>query len=248
MARWWVVGVLLLGSALGAQAEGLAKASLLGSPIGDAEGPKAPWRLSLLPRQVKPVTHFSVVELDMQRVLRVLSSKSYGKLVHSVDGALGVPKRLQWDWRIDQSPEADLRSRSGDDVALRVCAFYDWPAKRMPAVDRMRMALAEVIAGETLPGATICYVWDKALPVGTVMPNAFTRRIRMIVVDGGIDAPSASWREHSRDLHKDFRAAFADEWEEGDVLPPLLAVAIGADTDNTGGEALAYLRSISLQR
>jgi Protein of unknown function (DUF3047) len=247
MAKWWIVGAALVAASVGARAESAAALSLLVSPIGQAEGPSAPWKLALLPRQSKPVTQFSVVSLDAERVLRIASSKSYGKLVHAVDAGTLAPKRLQWDWRIDHSPEADLRSRSGDDVALRVCAFYDWPVSKMPAVDRMRLALAEAVAGEPLPGAAVCYVWDKALPVGTVMPNAFTRRIRNMVVEG--DAASlASWREHSRDLQKDFRVAFADEWEDGDTPPPLLAVAIGADTDNTGGEALAYVRSISLKR
>ncbi len=247
MAKWWILGAALVAVAMNVRAEGVVNASFLASPIGDAEGPTAPWRLALLPRQSKPATHFSVVNLDAERVLRVASSKSYGKLIHAVNAAPASPKRLQWDWRIDLSPETDLRSRSGDDVALRVCAFYDWPSERMPAVDRARQALAELIAGETLPGAAVCYVWDTSLPIGTVMPNAFSRRIRMIVVDGH-DASKASWREHSRDLQKDFRTAFADEWQDGDMLPPLLAVAIGADTDNTGSEALAYLRSISLRR
>lgn len=244
---WMIVGAALIAATVSARADGGIAASLLASPIGDAVGPKAPWRLSLLPRQTKPITEFSVVELDTQRVLRVVSSKSYGKLVHAFPDTSVSPKRLTWDWRVDQSPEADLRSRSGDDVALRVCAFYDWPIQRMPTIDRIRLALAETLAGESLPGAAVCYVWDTTLPTGTVMPNAFSRRIRMIVVDGD-GASKTAWREHIRDLQKDFRTAFADEWEEGDVLPPLLAVAIGADSDNTGGEGLAYVRSISLGR
>jgi hypothetical protein len=246
MAKWWMVGALLVMATWGARAD-VGPLSLLASPIGLADAPSPPWKLTLLPGQTKPSTQFSVVELDAQRVLRIASSKSYGKLLHAVDARVTQPKRLQWDWRIDQHPDADLRSRGGDDVALRVCAFYEWPAHKMPLVDRMRLALAEAIAGEPLPGAAVCYVWDKALPVGTVMPNAFTRRIRMMVVDGD-GSTQKSWREHTRDLQKDFRAAFADEWEDGDGLPPLLAVVIGADTDNTGGEGLAYLRSISLQR
>jgi Protein of unknown function (DUF3047) len=246
MAKWWIVSAMLVAAAAGARAD-VVQPLWLVSPIGLVDMPSAPWKLALLPGQTKPSTQFSVVELDAQRVLRVASSKSYGKLLHAIDVQLAPPKRLRWDWRIDLHPEADLRSRSGDDVALRVCAFYDWPTHKMPAMDRMRMALAEAIAGESLPGAAVCYVWDKALPVGTVMPNAFSRRIRMMVVDGD-ESSKKSWREHTRDLQKDFRAAFSDEWEDGDALPPLLAVAIGADTDNTGGEGLAYVRSISLQR
>ncbi len=189
-----------------------------------------------------------MVELEGRRVLRVAASRSYGKLLHPVAAAQGAagmrPRYLNWEWRVDQSPQAaDLRQRSGDDVALRVCAFFDWPHERLPMVDRSRLLAAEVIAGQDLPTAALCYVWDAKLPRGTVMPNAFTRRLRMIVVDGD----AGEWHEHKRDLYTDFRAAFADEWREGDPLPPVSAVVIGSDTDNTAGEGLGFLRAISLR-
>ncbi len=239
-------------SAVGGLSESTASAldatrqsSHIASPIGESSEPTSPWRLALLPRQTKPATTFSVVDLDGQRVLRVAASRSYGKLLHPVrEPARG--RTLQWDWRVDRAPEADLRRRSGDDVALRVCAFFDWPTERLPLVDRARLAAAEAVAGEDLPTAAICYVWDAALPSGTVMPNAFTRRLRMIVVDGEGTA-TRDWRRHSRDLHADFRAAFSDEWRDGDAPPPVLAVVIGSDTDNTGGEGLGFLRSIALR-
>jgi hypothetical protein len=224
----------------------VAAGSLIASPIGTDANPARPWELALLPRQTKPVTEFSVVELDGQRVLRVSASRSYGKLMHPIDAnGKARPRVLHWDWRVDRAPEADLRQRSGDDVALRVCAFFDWPMDRMPLIDRTRLLAAEAIAGQELPTAAICWVWDAALPAGTVMPNAFTRRLRMIVVDG--DGSRTQWRSHTRDLLADFRTAFADEWRDGDVLPAVRAVAIGSDTDNTAGEGLGFVRAISLR-
>jgi hypothetical protein len=228
--------------------QGAKPGSLISSPIGASAQPTAPWRLALLPRQTKPVTDFSVVDLDGQRVLRVAASRSYGKLLYPVYAPDEVRARtLAWDWRVDRAPDADLRQRSGDDVALRVCAFFDWPIDRLPLVDRTRLVAAEALTGQDLPTAAICYVWDKALPSGTVMPNAFTRRLRMIVVDGEGSA-TKHWQRHTRDLHKDFRAAFADEWREGDQPPPVRAVVIGSDTDNTGGEGLSFVRAIDLHR
>lgn len=238
--------VASVASALAAApSQGHEPMPLLKSPVDSLQMPDAAWRLALLPRQSKPVTDFSVVTLDEQRVLRVAASKSYGKLLHPVPGGGAKARRLAWDWRVDVAPSADLRNRSGDDVALRVCAFYDWPLERLPLVDRLRLSAAELIAGEPLPSAAICYMWDSALPTGTIMPNAFTRRIRMIVVDGD-GTSKAQWREHRRDLHRDFRTAFADEWVDGDAVPPLVAVVIGADTDNTASESLGFVRSISL--
>lgn len=226
----------------------VVRGSLIASPIGTEAMPIEPWRLALLPRQTKPVTDFSVVELDGERVLRVSASKSYGKLLHPVPESAERPRYLHWHWRIDRAPEAaDLRSRGGDDVALRVCAFFDWPHERLPLLDRTRLLAAEMLAGEALPTAALCYVWDAALPAGTVMPNAFTRRLRMMIVDGDGGSAVREWRVHARDLAKDFRTAFADEWQDGDTMPPLRAVVIGADTDNTGSDGLAYVKAIALK-
>jgi hypothetical protein len=233
----------------GAQAQGVTMAAARGalrSPIGDTAQPHAPWRLSLLPRQSKPITDFSVVAIDDTRVLRVSADKSYGTLLHPVDGPSAQARSLTWQWRVDQAPVADLRQRSGDDAALRVCVLFDWPQERLSFRERARLTTAELLAGEPLPTAALCYAWDTALPTGTVMPNAYTRRVRTIVVDGDGSSPS-QWVTHRRELLRDFRAAFLDEWREGDTMPPITAVLIGSDTDNTGTMALAYLRDIQLE-
>jgi hypothetical protein len=226
--------------ALGARRGGVT------SPIGLDARPHAPWRLALLPRQTKPVTDFSVVTLDDQRVLRISADRSYGKLLHPVEPDHATARMLSWQWRVDQFPVADLRQRGGDDVAVRVCAFFDWPQERLSMVDRARLATAELIAGESLPSAVMCYVWDPALPTGTIIPNAFTRRLRTVVVDGD-GTSSGTWLEHRRNLQRDFQAAFWEEWRDGDTMPPLRAIVIGSDTDNTAGMSLSYLRDIRLE-
>ena len=46
-----------------------------------------------------------------------------------------------------------------------------------------------------------------------------------------------------RNLASDFMAAFGHETA---VLPPLLALAVGADTDNTGSASLSYVGDLRL--
>ena len=218
----------------------------LASPIGAGATPAEPWIVTLLPRQKKPATRFDVVALDGQRVLRVRADGSYGNLVHEI--AAATPTRtLRWSWRIDIAPDADLRTKEGDDTAMKVCALYDWPRDRLSVGERMKLAAASALAGKPLPAATLCWVADARLPEGTLLPNAFTARLRMIVVQQLSAGALARWSEHQRDLHADFRRAFADEWHDGDAMPPLRAVLIGADADNTASQALGYLRSIELR-
>jgi hypothetical protein len=54
-------------------------------------------------------------------------------------------------------------------------------------------------------------------------------------------APLHEWLAERRDLAQDFRRLFGDETSE---LPPLEAVAVGADADNTGARSLGFVRNL----
>ena len=139
-------------------------------------------------------------------------------------------------------PDADLRHRETDDTALKVCLLFNAPAENLSALEQGLLGVARALSGERLPAATLCYVWDHTLPAGTVLDNAYTARIRMIVVDSG-DKQLGHWVSHQRDVAADFRRAFGREFP---VLPPLEGVAVGADADNTGGHSVGFVGDVTL--
>ena len=85
-------------------------------------------------------------------------------------------------------------------------------------------------------------MWDATLAPGTLLHNAFTHRVRMIVLDSG-EQHLGQWVKHKQDLAADFRRAFG---QESATVPPLLAVLVGADSDNTGGQSLGYVGDVTL--
>lgn len=133
----------------------------------------------------------------------------------------------------------DLRRREGDDVALKVCALFDMPRSAVPFMERQLLRLAENRTGESLPNATLCYAWDPSWPEGSVVSNAFSARVRYITLASGL----RSWQTVRRDLAVDFMKAFGDETTR---VPVLLAIAVGADADNTRGESLGYIADLLL--
>jgi hypothetical protein len=213
-------------------------AAALGPIAGSGAAPPSPWRFEGLPQQEPPPTRFDVVERDGERVLRVEAERSYGTLVHPLDRApAGV---LSWRWRVDEPVAgADLRTKQGDDAALKVCAFFDMPIERVPFVERQLLRVASSRLGKTLPTATLCYVWDAGLPADTLIGNAYTARVRFITVRG----EPGIWRRERHDLAADFRRAFGSE---SDTVPPVTAVLIGADADNTGGRSLGFIADLTL--
>ena len=211
------------------------------SAVGDQ--PPAPWRVVGVPGGKIPLTTYLIADIDGSRALRVEANKSYGNLVHAT--TLAPPDtgaRLRWRWRLEEPlRSADLRQRSGDDSPLKVCALFDMPLEKLGLVDRSLLRLARSATGENLPSATLCYVWDHALATGTLLRNAYSGRVRMIVVNSG-DQRLGQWLSHDRDLAADFKRAFG---EESDVMPPLQAVLVGGDADNTGGRSVGWVGDVS---
>ena len=204
----------------------------------------APWRTVGLPGNKVPVTEFQIRPLDGTRVLQLRTDKSYGTLSHALPPRVpGPTATLQWRWRLDQPlAHPNLRSKEGDDVALKVCAMFDMSLERLGFVERSVMRLARARSGEPLPAATLCYVWDPSLSPGTLLHNIYSARVRYLVLNG-TETPLHQWATHSRNLQQDFLKAFG---EESPTVPPLIAIVLGADADNTAGTSLGYVGDVAL--
>jgi hypothetical protein len=224
-------GTFFALSALTAGAQVLQPFSTAG-----AGKPPPPWRVVGLPAGKKPLSEFDVVQLEGQSVLRVWANNSYGNLTHVLPRGT-VAGVLQWRWRLEQAiTSSNLREKNGDDVAIKVCAMFDLPLDNIGFMERNLLRIARRASGEYLPGATLCYVWEPKLPEGTELTNAFTGRVHYLVLNSAA-TPLGQWVSHTRDLRADFLRSFGAETE---TVPPVLAIAVGADADNTHETGLAY--------
>lgn len=71
------------------------------------------------------------------------------------------------------------------------------------------------------------------------MPNPFTDRVKMIVVESGPQRVQ-QWLMYERDIVAHYRAAF------GADPPPIAGVALMTGADDTGAMATAYHGDITL--
>jgi len=231
--------VLLMTLADGASAEGA-----MPLPFGPAASQaRAPWHVTGLPNQTKPYTTFSVIELDGRKALRIEADSSYGNLAHPLQFK-ATPTTIAWQWRADELIEGeDLRTRPGDDVAVKVCVMFDLALEKVPFVERQLLRVARGKTNEPVPGATVCYVWVNYLPVGTSLDNAFTRRIRYKVLQSG-KANLHQWMSERRNIGADFTELFGAESSE---VPPVIGVLVGADADNTHSHSLAHVADLVIE-
>lgn len=219
---------------------GACAAAELAPVTGEVAQPPPPWHFAGLPFRDKTKTHFEVVELDGVRVLRIESDRGFGNLVHPMAAGTSATG-LAWRARVDQPiVGANLRERGGEDVALRVCASFALPMARIPFFERQFLRLAQAHSDEHLPTALLCYVTDAALPAGSLVVSPYTRRMRSIVV---AHAPPGRWIEEKLTLGADFLRAFGEESMD---VPPLVAIVVGADADNTQSHSVAYLDALRL--
>jgi Protein of unknown function (DUF3047) len=225
-----------------AQAQAQAQAL---QPLVAADGSiSAAWRDARLPQQQLPATRYAAQVLEGRRAIRIEADAAYGNLVHPLQAA-AAGLTLSWSWRVERFVEqSDLRRKDGDDNAVKVCVFFDLPMSDVPFVERQLLRLARSKSGEALPAATVCYVWDRQLAAGTVLPNPYSRRVRYLVLRSAEDG-RGEWRDERRDVAADFLRLFGDEATQA---PAVTAVAFGADADNTRGHSLAFVADLSLDR
>ncbi len=194
------------------------------------------WHLSGLPNNKFPLTRFEVTMVQGEAVLQLLTNQSYGVLTHAWQGP--APAELAWRWQLAQAlPQADITTKAGDDAALKVCVMFDQPLTDIPFFQRAALSLARSATGQNLPSATLCYLWDSRYPAGKQGANPYSARVRYIVLNG-IETPVGQWVNQRRKVADDFASLFGTE---SPVMPPVTAIAVGADSDNTRGASLAYL-------
>jgi len=174
--------------------------------------------------EVRRRTQYEVVTLDGRRCLRAASRDGASILLAAVRFDPETYEWLSWDWRVDRLVDGEaLERKDGSDAAARVYFYFDSPG--LPWQKR-----------------NLDYVWSASLPVGTSLDSAYSSTSKIIVVESG-PASLGQWRTVRRNLEADFERSFGRQG-----LPDVIAIGLMSDTDNTGGEALAYFDELRISR
>jgi hypothetical protein len=167
-------------------------------------------------------TEYRVVEEGEKKVLFAKSENSASGLIFEAEyDPLEFPF-LSWRWKISNTiRKGDSRSKAGDDYAARVyVVFPHW---------------------FFLKTKTLNYIWSNQLAKNSIQPNVYTGNAVMIAVESG-PVQAGEWVSIRRNLVEDYRRAFGEE------PPPVGAIAIMTDTDNTGETASAWYGDIKAHR
>lgn len=181
----------------------------------------------------KNTTRYATVNKDGRAAIEARSDQSASMWRRRL-GEGPVPREVRFSWWVqDLITDASVADIAREDAPARVLLAFDGDVGRLPPRTRAMFELAEALTGERPPYATLMYVWDANAPLGSVVVNPRSDRIRKIVVDSG-SSGLRSWREHRRSVGEDFQLAFGEEPGR------LVAVALMTDSDNTRSQARTW--------
>lgn len=179
-------------------------------------------------------TQYSLVEDEGRVVLRAEARASTSGLIREVRVDPNAHPILGWRWKVmNLIAKSDLATKQGDDFPARLYVTFELDLETLPLSERLKLRMGRFLYGPKLPLAALCYVWDTRAPVGTMAPNAYTDRVRMVVVESG-PVRLGRWVDYERNVLEDYRKAFGAE------PSAVNGVVFSSDTDNTGDTAIAF--------
>lgn len=233
--------VLLMGLGPGGPALLAApEVALRFTPPTAPDEPPPGWA-ALTFKKIERRTRYSVVREGDGYALKAESDASASGLYRPLDLDARVYRILAWRWKVENVlAKADARRKDGDDYPARVYVAFRHDVETATLWERARSGAIRLLYGQDPPRHVINYIWDNRLAPGTVLHNAYTDRARMVVVQSGA-ARVGQWVDEQRDVYADYKRLFGAE------PPPIAAIAVMTDTDDTGERAVAYYGTITLR-
>jgi len=148
--------------------------------------------------------------------VQAFSEKACSALYYRVRLKLKDYSLLKWKWRVLQFPDVSRATTEEErnDYAARVYVIF-------PFVSFSRSKFLE-------------YVWDKNLPVGTIINSPFGDNVKMMVVRSG-KTTGGGWVNEVRNVYKDYIKAFG---EKPNINVGAIAIMCDADGTKTSAESL----------
>jgi hypothetical protein len=170
------------------------------------------WRTEKLDRRE---SSYALVPSGADSALEGVSRNAAAGFIRMVEAPPTARGVVSWRWRTAASLTANSneRAREGDDYVARVFLTF---------------------GGDPFTRGTraLAYAWAGQEPVGAVFVNPYVDDVMTIVLRSG-NADAGGWVQERRDFVADFTAAF------GEPPPPLTAIAVLVDSDDTGSSAVA---------
>jgi hypothetical protein len=203
-----------------------------------------------LPTGWKPLTFkkidrhtiYTLTKDDDTVVVKAVAESSASGLIREIKINPKEYPVVRWRWKVTNIlKKGDVRRKEGDDYPARIYITFEYDPSKLGFFEKAKYEAIRLLYGQYPPIGAINYIWESKVPNGTVVPNPFTDRVIMIVVESG-ETKLNQWVNEERNIYEDYKKAFGQE-------PPMISgVAIMTDTDNTRESAIAHYGDIIFKK
>ena len=205
------------------------------------EGIPTSWK-PLTFKKIARHTVYTLVRDEDTVVIKAIAHASASGLIREIRINPNEYPMVQWRWKVSNIlKKADVHTKEGDDYPARIYITFEYDPSKLGFFEKIKYETVRLLYGQSPPLAAVNYIWESHAPIGTVVPNPYTSRAMMIVVESGEEKIN-QWVCEERNLFEDYKKAFGEN-------PPMISgVAIMTDTDNTGESATAYYGDILFKK
>ncbi len=187
-------------------------------------------------------TRYSLVKDEDQVVVKAVSHQSSSGITKEIAINPQEYPVVQWRWKVKNIlKNGDVTEKSGDDYPARLYITFEYDGSKVGFFEKAKYEAAKFFYGQYPPIGAINYIWESKSPIGTIVPNPYTDRVNMIVIESGKTRLN-EWITEERNVYEDYMKAF------GENPPKISGVAIMTDTDNTKESAVAYFGDIVFKK
>jgi hypothetical protein len=197
-----------------------------------------PWTFKNIERH----TTYTLVQDDHTVVVKAVAEASASGLVREIKINPKEYPIVEWRWKVNNIlKKGDVYKKEGDDYPARIYITFEYDPSKLGFFEKAKYQAYRLLYGQYPPTAAINYIWASKAPIGTMVPNPYTDRVMMFVVESGEEKLN-QWASEKRNVYEDYKKAFGQE-------PPMISgVAIMTDTDNTGESVTAYYGDILFKK
>ena len=188
--------------------------------------------------KIKEHTDYTLAEDNGTVVVKAVSQGSSSGLTREIKIDPKEFPIIEWRWKIENILQnGDVTKKEGDDYPARIYITFQYDRSKVGFLEKAEYEAIRLFYGQYPPIGAINYIWESNSPVGTIVPNPYTDRVQMIVIESG-KQKVGQWVSESRNIFEDFKTAFGED-------PPMISgVAVMTDTDNTKDSAVTYFGDI----
>ena len=199
----------------------------------------ANWKPLTFPKIPRHST-YSIQKNGEKSILVASADASASGIVHIRTFNIYQTPVIRWRWKVSNIySKGDEKKKSGDDYPLRIYVVFKYDPEKAGVLEKAQYSAARLIYGEYPPHSSLNYIWANKNYPERILPNPFTARAQMILLQKGSERVG-QWVEEKVNALEDYRTAF------GTDPPTIAALAIMGDADNTGEKATGFVDYIEV--